>query len=210
MRSIRLLLALFSMLPILGLSTPPMAVQAVDPDWPCMQRKVPELSLRQVWNGKDLSPLAAQWSKDEEISALVRELASRRVPVGDAQQKIKQYASALAIADMKPRMEQLVLGLFEHINGERAQLMAGISRYAHKQVEMAAQVRKESIEVGALRNDPAAPAVEIDRRMQTLALQTRIFQERSQSLRYVCEVPAQFEQRLYMLLQTISKILSVK
>jgi hypothetical protein len=190
------------------LANPVMAAKATDPDWPCMQRKVPKLLLAQVWNGGELSPAAAEWSKDKEIPSLVEELASRRVPLGDAQQKIKQYAAGLSGAELKPRMEMLVQGLFERMDGERSHVMAGISRYARKQVEMAAMLRKQASEAGALRNDPSADAAEVDRKMQALAFETRAFQERSQSLKYVCEVPAQFEQRLYALLQTVAKILS--
>ncbi len=193
-----------------ALANPLLAAQATDPNWPCMQRKVPKLLLRQVWNGGELSAAAAGWSKDREIPPLVQELASRRMPLGDAQQKITQYAAGFSGAELQPRMEMLVQGLFEQMDGERSHVMAGISRYARKQVEMAALLRKQASEIGALRNAPDASAVELDRRMQVLAFETRAFQERTQSLKYVCEVPAQFEQRLYALLQAVAKILSVK
>ena len=35
-----------------------------DPDWPCVQRKVPELSLGQIWNGPELPEAAKDWQKD--------------------------------------------------------------------------------------------------------------------------------------------------
>ena len=40
-----------------------------DPDWPCIQRKVPELSLGQIWNGPELPAAAKDWSKDKNIAA---------------------------------------------------------------------------------------------------------------------------------------------
>ena len=33
-----------------------------DPDWPCVQRKVPELSLGQIWNGPELPATVKDWS----------------------------------------------------------------------------------------------------------------------------------------------------
>ena len=35
--------------------------QGADPDWPCIQRKVPELSLAQIWNGPELPASAKDW-----------------------------------------------------------------------------------------------------------------------------------------------------
>ena len=49
-----------------------------DPDWPCVQRKVPELSLAQVWTGPELPAAASRWANDKEIAALVAELSARR------------------------------------------------------------------------------------------------------------------------------------
>jgi hypothetical protein len=41
-------------------------------------------------------------------------------------------------------------------------------------------------------------------------LRTRIFQERAQSLTFVCEVPTLIEQRLYALARTIAEALNAK
>ena len=48
-----------------------------DPDWPCMQRKVPQLSLGQVWNGPELPPAAKDWSEDPTSNNHVMRLLAR-------------------------------------------------------------------------------------------------------------------------------------
>ena len=175
-----------------------------DPDWPCIQRKVPELSLGQVWNGPELPASAKDWSKDEDISALVEELAARRLPLEDAQKDVRDFASDLPADQAKGRMMMLVQGLFDHMNAERSQVISGIGRYARKQVELAGRLRTEASELDALRTKAGADANDIAVRADRLTWETRIFQERVQSLTYVCEVPTLIEQRLYALARTIA------
>jgi hypothetical protein len=180
-----------------------------DPDWPCIQRKVPQLSLGQIWNGPELPP-ASKDLKDPAVSALVEEVAARRIPIAEAQKKIKDFAASLPAEQLAPKMAMLVQGMFDHMDAERSHVISGISRYAHKQLEMAAALRKQASDVDALREKPDANPDEIERRTEQLKFATRIFNERVQSLTYVCEVPTIIEQRLYQLSKAVSETLAAK
>jgi hypothetical protein len=181
-----------------------------DPDWPCIQRKVPELSLGQIWNGPELPTAAGEWSKDRAVSSLVEELAARRGAVADAQEQIRGFAAGLPAEDAQGRMAMLVRGLFDYMNAERSQVISGIARYARNQLELADRLRHEASEVDALRRQPDADAAEVALRTDRLTWETRIFEERVQSLTYVCEVPTLIEQRLYTLAKTISQVMAGK
>lgn len=181
-----------------------------DPDWPCVQRKVPQLSLGQVWNGPDLSPSAKEWSSDASVSALVEDVAARRLPLGDAQKKIRDFAASLPVEQLAPKMAMVMQGMFDHMDAERSHVIAGISRYAHRQLEMAADLRKQASDVDALRAKPDADPDEVERRTDQLNFATRIFTERAQSLTYVCDVPTIIEQRLYQLAKTVTETLAAK
>ncbi|ADV13386.1 hypothetical protein Mesci_4276 [Mesorhizobium ciceri biovar biserrulae WSM1271] len=181
-----------------------------DPDWPCMQRKVPQLSLGQIWNGPELPATAKDWAKDPGVSALVDAVAARRTPIAQAQKEIKDFATSLPPEQVATKMTMLVQGMFDHMDAERSHVISGISRYAHKQLEMAAQLRKEASEVDALRAKADADPDEVERRTDQLNFATRIFNERVQSLTYVCDVPTIIEQRLYQLSKTVSETLIVK
>ncbi|OCP34961.1 hypothetical protein BC360_29230 [Ensifer sp. LC163] len=193
-----------------NLAWPALAAQGDDPDWPCIQRKVPKLSLGQVWNGAELQAATADWSKDATISALVVELSARRVPLPEAQQKISRYAEGLPKGEREQRMTMLVRGLFDHMNRERSEVISGIARYARGQRDMAARLRQEASAVDALRAKPDADLNELALRNDRLVFQTRIFQERAQSLSFVCEVPTLIEQRLYALAKTIAQMLEAR
>ena len=176
-----------------------------DPDWPCIQRKVPELSIGQIWTGPELPDAAAAWQKDAQVAALVAEAAARRVPLEEAQKAIADFAATLPPADAKPRLQMLVRGLFDHMDGERMRVMAGITRYAHKQVAMAAQLREQGAALDALIASDDADPDEVERKTDELTFATRIYDERTQSLTAVCEVPTIIEQRLYQLAKTVQQ-----
>jgi hypothetical protein len=181
-----------------------------DPDWPCEQRKVAELSLGQFWNGPALPASAQDWEQDDAVSTLVDTVSQRRIPVADAQKQIRDFAAALPAGQKQPKLAMLVQGLFDHMNQERSHVIGGIGRYAHKQADLAAYVRKEESEVDALRAKPDADPDEVEKRSDQLDWDTRVFQERVQSLRYVCEVPTIIEQRLYALVKTVAETLKEK
>ena len=195
---------------LLATAGPALSAANNDPDWPCIQRKVPELSFGQIWTGAELPASAKDWSQDRRISELVEELAARRLPIADAQQQIKEFAADLPADQMDDRLAKLVQGLFEHMDHERSEVMSGIGRYARNQLELAARLRKEASEVDAMRGKPDANVNEIAARTDRLTWETRIFEERVQSIIYVCEVSTIIEQRLYALAKTVNEILKEK
>lgn len=186
---------------------PAFAAANNDPSWPCIQRKVPALSIGQVWDGPDIPEAAAKWNTDSQIQELVSELAARRLPLEDAQKRITELADSLPQVQVNSKMFLLFQGLFDTLNGERVQVMAGISRYAAKQRDMAVDLRREASKVDALRAKPGTDPEELDRLDQRLTWETRIYDERVHSLTYVCEVPIIIEQRLYGLSKTITRAL---
>lgn len=184
---------------------PLMAAQGDDPGWPCIQRKVPQLSIGQIWTGPDLPPQAADWAKDADLAELVEDLAARRLPIAEAQQKIRAFRDGLQQEPREKRRAMLVQGLFETMNGERAHVISGIARYAHRQRDMAASLRAEGAALDALRAKPDADQAQLSMRGEQLVFRTRIFQERVQALTYVCEVPTLIEQRLYALVKVLGE-----
>ncbi|MDR6634901.1 hypothetical protein J2X72_003713 [Phyllobacterium sp. 1468] len=176
-----------------------------DPSWPCVQRKVPELSIGQVWNGPDIPEAAKNWDSDPKIDDLVGEVSARRNPLDAAQKQIMEFAAGLPKEQVNDKMFMLFQGVFDTLNREREQVISGIGRYADKQRDMAEDLRKEASAVDAMRAKPDADPEELDRANERLTWETRIYDERVHSLTYVCEVPTIIEQRLYGLSKTIQQ-----
>lgn len=187
-------------LALLGLGAGPVLAQPKsDPDWPCVQRKVSTLSPGTVWTGPDLEA-AGPWGDDFEAAALAQKIASRRTPLSEVDPLLDDFA-AKAGAGKEKRLTRIFAGVFEVINGERNKVVAGIGRYAQGQRRMAERIREEADQISATKDSPSVQdARDIPKDASELETKftwdRRIFQERSQSLTYVCEVPTLLEQRL--------------
>lgn len=203
----RRLLPSFAVL-ALGFAAPPAASAASteNPDWPCIQGKVPTISLGMVWAGPEIAPDDASWRQSPEIAGLAEELAQRRVPIDDAKARIETFAKTVG----DKRNDKLVLlftGLFQIVNRERSDIIDGIERYAQKQRALAARIKERTAELSGLRRKDQLSESErarVAELNEQLAWDSRVFDEREQSLTYVCESPVLLEQRLFALAREIT------
>ena len=191
------------------LSGPPQAAvaQPADPDWPCVQRKVPSLSPGSMWPGLDEATLSADWRADPEVAALVGRLAPRRVPVEEAEQAIRDYAAGLEEAK-REKLTLLFLGLFQTLGAERSEVMRGIERFARNQSQLAKRILADRSALSTMQQGTGSDAREASERREQLTVAIRVFEDRRASLTYVCEVPRVIEQRLFTLARTIRAELS--
>lgn len=180
-------------------SGPALAQPRQDPDWPCVQRKVASLSPGQFWTGPDIAA-AGDWGGDNDAAVLAQKIASRRTDLAEVDPLLDAYV-AKAGADKARGLTRVYAGVFEVINAERDKVVGGIARYARGQRRMAERIRDEADRISQVKDAPSvSDATELPRDQSDLeakfAWDRRIFQERSQSLTYVCEVPQLLEQRL--------------
>jgi hypothetical protein len=177
-------------------STQALAQAQPDPDWPCIQRKVPTISAGAVWNGPRLPP-GSDWDKDFEAAALAQTLASRRTSLDDVDGILDAFV-AKAGAEKDRRLTNVFAGVLELVNNERDRVLDGIDRYARGQQRLAARIRGEA---GTLGQATDSPMTEVPAAMKDVASavkwDTRIFDERRRSLTYVCEVPVILEKRVF-------------
>jgi hypothetical protein len=173
------------------------------PDWPCTQAKVPEISLAAVWAGPPLDDIKDKWKDDAKVSALVAKLAARRTPLEEAQKAITEYLAASA--DKATAGKLLFAGLFDALNAQRSSVMNGLERVTRKQREAAEKIRADSVTLQALQGASAPDQPRIDELGNQLVWETRIFEDRRQVVKFVCEVPTAIDQRLFALGRTIQQ-----
>ena len=187
-------------------SSPASATDPNNPYWPCVQRKVPHISAGMMWGGPLVDEKDRSWRKDSAVANLVETLSSRRLPIEEAQERIDRYAEGLSDGK-QTKLTQLFTGLLYHTNAERSEIMAGIEKFARRQIALSDKIKKMAAESNALlaKSEPSAAdlnkAQELD---QQLLWDTRVFDEREQSLTFVCEVPVLLEQRLFALARQLS------
>ena len=175
-------------------------------DWPCVQAKVPTLTPAAIWTGPAFEPGAADWASDAEVAALVDRLARRRLPIEEAEREVEAFAAGLG-PDAEARLALLFAGLFERMDAERSQVIAGIERYARRQVAAADAIRAESAALDARRRAEDADPPAISEEEAVLGWRIRVFDERRGALPYACEVPRLIEQRLFALGRAIGSAL---
>ena len=188
---------------LLAVAQPAAAAQSEDPDWPCIQRKVPEISSGMIWAGPPTEGLPATWRDDPTLAQLIERLAARRTPIGQAQSLIADYATGLG-AVREDKLTQLFAGTLATINRERSQIISGIQRYARRQAQLARKIEQQFAELDALPYDGTGEQQVRRTELQEIqAWDTRIYEERERSLAYICQQPVILEQRAFALAREI-------
>jgi hypothetical protein len=174
--------------------------QAADPrhpDWPCVQAKVPEISLAAVWAGPPLDDVAGKWKEDAALGSLVSKLAARRTTLEESQKAINDYLKAAA--DKTASGKLLFSGLFDTLNAQRSQVINGLERITRKQRDAADKIRTDTLALQTLQGDASRDQAKVDELGNQLVWQTRIFEDRQRVIKFVCEVPTAIDQRVFAL-----------
>ncbi|MDB5619385.1 hypothetical protein [Tardiphaga sp.] len=174
------------------------------PDWPCMQAKVPEVSLAAVWAGPDLGDATQKWKDDIAVSALVARLAARRTPLDEADRAVTEFLAGSSERKLD-KGKRLFAGLFETLNGQRSSVMSGLERITRKQREAADAIRAAGQSMHALQDETTSDPAKIEQISNQLLWQTRIFEDRQRVIKFVCEVPVAIDQRLFALGRSIQQ-----
>jgi hypothetical protein len=174
------------------------------PNWPCTQAKVPEISLAAVWAGPPLDDAEIKWKDDAKVTALVSKLSARKTPMDEAEKSVKEFLTGSA-ADKTANAKLLFAGLFDTLNAQRSQVMNGLERVSSKQREAADKIREEAIQLQTLQSATPRDDAKVEALSNELIWKTRIFEDRSKVVRFVCEVPTAIDQRLFALGRVIQQ-----
>jgi hypothetical protein len=187
--------------PVVAFADPP---GVRDPNWPCQQIKVPELSLAAVWSGPKVDLEQTGWQDDPAIADLVQKLVPRREPIDQAQLLIHDFAQH-AGKRKQAQLLQLLVGLFTDLGQERDSVISGLDRFGGRQKELAAQVREDNEKLRGLQTEAAPDTQAIEQMTQKVTWEVQVFQDRRQALTYACDVPGKIEQRLFSLARLIQQ-----
>jgi uncharacterized coiled-coil DUF342 family protein len=200
--------ALFAVL-VLGAGLPLLPAGAAgrpDQNWPCVQPKVPQMSVAAVWDGPSIADVGKAWEDNPELRDLIGRLAARRTPLDEAQKAINAFVTG-APAEKQDKAKKLLAGLFDTLNQQRAEVIKGIERVDRKQKELADKIRSDVATLRELQDKPEQDQSRINALVSEVEWSMRIFEERRKTIRYVCEVPTAIEQRTFSLARTIRQAL---
>jgi hypothetical protein len=177
------------------------------PDWPCVQPKVPQMSVAAMWDGPSIADVGNSWQDDPKIKDLVARLAARRTPLDAAEKAVAEFVAGSA-AEKQDKAKKLFAGLFDSLGTQRSEVMDGIERTARKQKELADKIRSDVTDLRALEDAPDQDQTKTTTLANQVEWSTRIFEDRRKTIRYVCEVPTIIEQRVFALGRAIRKNLN--
>jgi|HubBroStandDraft_1064217.scaffolds.fasta_scaffold00101_15 hypothetical protein len=169
---------------------------AGDPDWPCRQRLVPELTAATFWNGPPL-PADLGPTPDPRIAAAIAAAASRDVPVEQAVAALDRLADPLKPTERAALLPAIFTGLVADTNRQRGDIIGRIKELTRRQRAIGDRIAEISAELhdlaAASEGDGARRRDEIVER-RNFAI--RSFEETERTMRYACEVPVELEARL--------------
>jgi hypothetical protein len=174
------------------------------PDWPCVQAKVPDISVAAVWDGPSIEQAQSSWQNNQAIRNLVTRLAARRIPIEEAQKNITEFLAGAGTAKADKSV-LLFAGLFETLNHQRTDVMNGLERLQRSQRELADRIKSDVSALHELQDKSQPDQARLDELGNRVEWSTRIFEDRRKSVRYACEVPTIIERRLFALGRTIQQ-----
>ena len=179
---------------------PAIAATGEEPDWPCVQRLVPEIAPAVIWAGPPVEPVDGA-AGNPTIDELATELAARRVPIEEAEAQVENFAKSLTDEQKDEQLTRLFARTLEIINGDRSSIIQGIKKYARGQRTLAETITEKNERLSEL---PKEEVVARDTLIAERDWDIRIYDDRERSLTYLCEQPVLLEQRAFALARTIA------
>ena len=186
------------------LAVPAIAMDARHPDWPCPQVVVPNLSVAAFWTGPSIDDVGDTWMKDQTVHDLVLRFAGRRTSLAEAEKEAAEFIVGTQ-AERQQRAKLLFAGLFATLGRERDDVMAGIERFSQRQQQLREKISAEMTDLRELQDAAGQESATVDKLSEQIAWETRIFDERRNTISYVCEVPSTIERRLFALARAIQQ-----
>ena len=178
-----------------------------DPDWPCQQIKTPTFSLASIWAGPQLDLDSQSWRNERDVADLKAQMAQRRVPIADVEAAITDLKAKTG-PDANAKLLRAFAAAFADLSQQRSQIIDGLDRIGRRQKAMADRIRAENEAVqksSDRKSDGDAPPG--GNGQEQLLWDLRIFNDRRQTVTYVCEAPTLIEQRIGEVARAVQKAL---
>lgn len=170
-----------------------------DPDWPCIQRKVENLSPGLMWpKPVTRTPLPP------EAADLAAMLALRRVSLEEAETQVRAFLEKTPATDAQ-LLGNIFYDAFDRLVDDRHRLITGIARYSRNQIALSKKIDDSRTEMAKLTSENSQDFDRIDKLEEQIDWDERIYKDRSQALTYVCETPVIIEKRAYAIAQLLLK-----
>ncbi|MGQ7847715.1 hypothetical protein ACUNV4_24695 [Granulosicoccus sp. 3-233] len=187
--------------------------QEADPEWPCIQRLVMEVSPAVMWPLPVEEGMHEQWRENDELRQLAEELGDLASYTTVEQQQVEAFAASVPEAEKERQLSLLAVGVLDVTNGVRQQYIRGIKRYTRQQIEIAGQIEETLNRISLLDSgngsDGAAQSLPPEHAdlLATLKWHERVYDQREHAIRSLCDQPVELEETLSDVLRDIAQFL---
>ena len=178
--------------------------QEVDPEWPCIQRLIPEVSPAVMWPVPVEDNMRTQYRQDPLLRSLAEELGDLETFDEAHQQSISEFADGIAESERELQLTLLASGIVDVSNRVRKDYISGIKRYTRQQIAMSQQIEDTLNELSELEGQDAEAQQEVT---ETLRWHERVYDQRERSIQLLCEEPVELEQQLSEVLRYAAQYL---
>lgn len=190
----------------LAVAGPATSADFSDPTWPCVQRKVEQLSPGLMWP----YPIEAEAEAElddalqRDIRDLGETLALRRVALEDATPQVEAFAAAHA--GNPAHLGQVFTTVFDRLSTRRARIIRGIGEFSLGQIALAEKIDATRAEMDRLMAADSPDFDKVDVLEEQLDWDQVIYSDRQRSITYLCETPVLLERRLFGIAQMLQAV----
>ena len=183
--------------------------QEVDPEWPCIQRLIPEVSPAVMWPVPVEDNMRTQYRQDPLLRSLAEELGDIETFDEAHQQSITNFADGIAESEREFQLTLLASGIVDVSNRVRKDYISGIKRYTRQQIAISQQIEDTLNELSELegQNTEAQQTEAQQEVTETLRWHERVYDQRERSIQLLCEEPVELEQQLSEVLRYAAQYL---
>ena len=164
-----------------------------DPDWPCIQVYIEELSWGSIWTGPPLDDNSSKWSDDEELNLFTKKLMNRRTKETEGIKELNVYIKKNKSPE---KLTKLFHGLFDRTNYVLKKRNTKLLSFGKRQRLTSEKISSKLAQIKELSKDFDNNKEEIEKLEQEQFWDIRRFEDRRALSDSLCEQPRFFEKRL--------------
>ena len=164
-----------------------------NPDWPCIQVYIEELSWGSIWTGPVLDENSSKWINDEKLSSLAEKIMKRNTKENEGIKELKKYIKK---NNSPEQLTKLFHALFDTTNIIWKKRNEKLLNFGKRQRLTSEKISTKLGKIKKLSQDYESNKDEIQKLEQENFWDVRRFEDRRALSDSLCEQPRFYEKRL--------------
>jgi len=164
-----------------------------NPDWPCIQVYIEQLSWGSIWTGPVLDENSSKWINDEKLSSLAEKIMKRNTKENEGVKELKKYIKK---NNSPEKLTKLFHALFDTTNIIWKKRNEKLLNFGKRQRLTSEKISTKLGKIKKLSKDYESNKDEIQKLEQENFWDVRRFEDRRALSDSLCEQPRFYEKRL--------------